>query len=139
MFLGVGRSILGKSASAASGISCQWPQRCLSAAYASPTVPETQMSSPGFAPARVSPFPSGSEPIAVIEIVTGACVPPTSAVRVVSPPRSAQPELSARAIRPREKPASHSSSRSGSPIERKNARGDAPAAARSDRLTARAL
>ena len=77
--------------------------------------------------------------MAVILIVTGARVPFTSAVRVVSPPRRAHPDCSARRMRPREKSANHPSSRRGSPIERKKARGTAPAAARSERFTASAL
>ena len=42
-------------------------------------------------------------------------------------------------VMPLVKPANQASSRAGSPIVRKNARGIAPAAAKSDKFTARAL
>ena len=64
----------------------------------------------------------------MIDMTAGACRPFTSGVRVVSPPKSAHPVSAARPMRPREKSASHPSSRRGSPIERKKARGVAPAA-----------
>ena len=85
------------------------------------------------------PMVWGSSPMAVMEIVTGACTSPTCAVRVVSPPSSGQPALCESSSMPLVKPVSHLSSRSGSAIVRKKARGTAPAAARSERLTARAL
>ena len=97
------------------------------------------MSSPGRAPARVNPISAGRSPIAVIVIAAGDRTSPTSGVFVVSPPNKGQPASCASAIMPRINPANHVSSRSGSPIARKNARGTAPAAAKSDRLTASAL
>ena len=136
---GLGRSIASAADGKTRASSVSLPQRCISAAQAPPTQPETQMSSPGRAPARVSPILCGSSPMAVIEIVTGACMSPTLAVRVVSPPSRGQPACRESSVMPLVKPASQASSRTGKPIVRKKARGMAPAAAKSDRFTARAL
>ena len=89
------------------------------------------MSSPTFAPDLRMAFPDGMLPNAVMEIVSGPAV--------VSPPMRGQEYWFAIAKRPLAKAPSQTSSTLGRAIAKVNPRGFAPMAARSERLTARAL
>ena len=105
---------------------------CASASAAPPSSPDTQMSSPGRAPARYSATPDGTSPSAVTLMVS-------SGPRVVSPPTRSTPWRSASAKKPRANAASQASSTAGSASASVAQRGAAPIAARSERFTASAL
>mmetsp|Transcript_6708 Transcript_6708/g.28126 ORF Transcript_6708/g.28126 Transcript_6708/m.28126 type:complete len:226 (+) Transcript_6708:263-940(+) len=128
---GVGHSIAARTASNASPASATVPRKTSSASRASPRRPETQISSPTRAPLRNKARPGGASPNTVMQRLSGPCV--------VSPPTSGQPLASASASSPREKPANQASSARGRASASVKPRGVAPQAARSLRLTARAL
>ena len=128
---GVGCSIRRRARSNTSALSASVPRNASSARRASPSVPLTQTSSPGFAPERSSAVPAGTSPNTVMQMLSGP--------RVVSPPTSSHSCSSASANSPREKPASHDSSTAGKDSASVKASGAAPQAARSLRFTASAL
>ena len=101
---------------------------------ASPSVPETQTSSPGRAPLRSSAVPVGTSPIAVSDRVSGP------GVDTVSPPRSAIPNAALSAASPAQNSPSHASLISfGRASASRYPSGAAPMAARSDRFTRRSF
>jgi hypothetical protein len=111
------------------------PRKTSSASRASPTVPLTYRSSPAWAPERNSacerPCTTGTSPNTVMQMFSGPWV--------VSPPISSQPCASASASRPCETAPARPQSACGRARARVKARGLAPQAARSLRLTASAL
>src|SRR5688572_8689742 len=107
------------------------PCRCATASAASPMLPDTQMSLPGFAPPRRSAAPAGTSPMMVTVIVSGP--------RVVSPPISETSYSCARSKKPLAKAASQSWFTFGSVKASVAQYGIAPIAAMSERFTASAL
>ncbi|MNN28445.1 hypothetical protein D3C81_1420160 [compost metagenome] len=128
---GAGVSMRGRTWVKSGSGSSHSPRQSPSARRASPSVPEIQISSPGRAASRRSAARCGTSPKTVSDSVSGP--------RVVSPPTSSQPWASARASMPPASSASHAGSASGRASASVKARGSAPIAARSDRLTASAL
>src|SRR5690625_4000023 len=102
-----------------------------SAAAASPSVPLTQMSSPGMAPARRRTRAGSTWPMAV--------TPSASGPRVVSPPTRATSWVSASAKKPSSIASHQAASGPGRVSASVHQAGAAPMAARSDRLTASAF
>ncbi len=128
---GVGVSMRGRTWLKSGSGSSHSPRKSPSARRASPSVPEIQMSSPGRAASRRSALCMGTSPNTVRLSVSGP--------RVVSPPISSQPCASASSSMPAASSDSQAACASGSASASVKARGSAPMAARSDRLTASAL
>ena len=105
--------------------------RAATASAASPSVPETQISSPTHAPSRRKALPAGTSPM--------ICTHKFSGPHVVSPPIKSTSCARASRIKPRENAASHFSSALGKANASVAQRGVAPIAARSDKFTASVL
>ena len=128
---GVGTCRRGAAVASVGGSSAISWRKPASASRASPSVPETQMSSPACAASRLNARSGGTSPNTVMQIFSGPLV--------VSPPISSQSCASASANRPREKPSRNPASARGSASASVKASGLAPQAARSLRFTASAL
>ncbi len=128
---GVGKSSWSRHSASLASFNTSRPVRCITAAAAAPSEPETHTSSPACPPSRRKAAPGGTSPAICTAIVNGP--------RVVSPPINSSSCSSASAKKPSQNAATHASSMAGKAIDNVHQAGLAPMAARSERFTASAL